>query len=246
MAEVRVSPLVMIKLPAKIRFEQAVYGSFPFWNRGYSLLCRSQGCRPEWLGEMPAVCQRYGEPPTGVTEADSVFALQLKSGPWMIVGVHPQGLDDHDRPGATAFHALFVGSWAYRWAGADPFVFTGAMRREWSLADQDRRMPTGVCTLGAMTRIASSNPAADIDPRVPLIVSALTEGRRVVVQSLEPIDGLARSVWTRLSHRVRNSTSVATWAFDNANNFDLVALPKLAGVVLNPRDLVIAVEHAGR
>ena len=236
----------MIKLPAKIRFEQAVYGSFCFWNRGYSVLCRSQGCRPEWLAEMPAVCQRYGEPPAGVTQADSVFALQLKCGPWMIVGVHPQGLDDQDRPGATAFHALFVGSWAYRWAGADPFVFTGAMRREWSAADQDCRMPTGICTLGVMTTTAGSNPAADDDPRLPLIVSALTEGRRVVVHSLEPIDGLARSVWPRLSHSVRRRTSVATWAFDNANNFDLLALPKLAGVTLNASDLVIAVEHAGR
>ena len=40
--------------------------------------------------------------------------------------------------------------------------------------------------------------------------------------------------------------SVATWAFDNANHFDLVALPKLAGVALNPSDLILALEHAGR
>jgi hypothetical protein len=235
----------MIKLPTKIRFEQAVYGSFPFWHRGYSLLCRSDGCHPEWLAEMRAVCQRYGEPPTGTTEADSLFALQLKCGPWMIVGVHPQGFDDQDRPGATAFHALFVGPWAYRWAGADPFAFTGAIRRDWIPADQDRRMSTGTCTLGPKTT-ADSNPAADGDARLPLIVSALTLGRRVVVQSIEPIDGLARSVWPRLSHSVRRRTSVATWAFDNANNFELVALPKLAGVALNSSDLVIAVEHAGR
>ena len=46
--------------------------------------------------------------------------------------------------------------------------------------------------------------------------------------------------------RVRRRASVATWAFDNANQFDLVGLPKLAGVALNPSDLILALEHAGR
>jgi hypothetical protein len=234
----------MIKLPAKIRFEQAVYGSFPFWHRGYSLLCRSEGCRPEWLAEMRAVCQRYGEPPVGATEADSLFALPLACGPWMIAGVHPQGHDDQDRPGATAFHALFVNPWAYRFAGADPFAFIGAIRRKWLPADQDCPMPSGTCTLGGTTATGHSS-AADVDPRLPTIVSALNERRRVVVQSGEPIDCLARSVWARLSHSVRRRTSVATWAFDNANKFELVALPKLGGVALNASDLVIAIEHAG-
>jgi hypothetical protein len=236
----------MIKLPAKIRFEQAVYGSFPFWHRGYSLLCHSEGCRPEWLTEMRAVCQRYGEPPMGASDADSVFVLQLNCGPWMITGVRPLGFDDHDRPGAMAFHAIFVGRWAYRWAGADPFAFTEAIRREWTPEDQDRRLPAGVCTLGATSKTAGSKPTADVDPRLPLVVSALIEGRRVVVQSGEPIDDLARSVWPRLPHNVRLRTSVATWAFDNANNFDFVALPKLVGVALDPSDVVVAIDHAGR
>ena len=91
------------------------------------MLARSAGCRPEWLAELRTACQRYGEPPTGAAQADGLFALRLESGPWMIVGVHPQGCDDRDRPGALAFHALFVGRWAYRWAGADPFAFAGAI-----------------------------------------------------------------------------------------------------------------------
>ena len=36
--------------------------------------------------------------------------------------------------------------------------------------------------------------------------------------------------------------SVATWAFDTGNSFDLVALPKLTGLVLDPSDLILAVE----
>ena len=178
-------------------------------------------------------------------EADSVFALPLQCGPWMIVGVHPQGLDDQGRPGATAFHALFVNPWSYRFAGADPFVFSGALGKHWLPADQDRPMPTGTCTLGKSTA-TSNGTATDADRRLPAIVSALTEHRRVLVQSGEPIDDLVRSVWARLPHRVRCRTSVATWAFDNANNFGLVALPKLAGIAMSASDLVIVLEHTGR
>ena len=34
---------VMIMPTVQVRFEQAVYGSFPFWNRGYGVLARSAG-----------------------------------------------------------------------------------------------------------------------------------------------------------------------------------------------------------
>ena len=105
-------------------------------------------------------------------------------------------------------------------------------------------MPTGTCTLGTTTA-TSYGSATDVDRRLPAIVSALTEHRRVFVQSGEPIDDLVRSVWARLPSRIRRRTSVATWAFDNANNFALVALPKLAGIAISASDLVIVVEHAG-
>jgi hypothetical protein len=231
----------------QVRFEQAVYGSFSFWNRGYSVLARSAGCRPEWLAELRSVCQRYGEPPAGAPEADGLFALPLASGPWMIAGVYPQGYDDQDRPGALAFHALFVGRWAYRWTGADPFAMAGALRREWDPADQDRILPRGCWPIRRVDRSTPlSNPTtADADERLSPIVAALTRRRRVLVQSNEPIDGLARGVWRALPSRVRRRTSFATWAFDNANHFDLVALPKLAGVAKGSSDLILALEHAG-
>jgi len=234
----------MINLPVNTRFEQAVYGSFPFWNRGYAVLAESAGCRPDWLAEMRTACQRYGEPSSGASKADSLFALRLHCGPWMIVGAYPRGTDDHDRPGALAFHALFVSRWAYRWAGADPFVFAGALRRDWCPGDQHRSLPAGSCTPHDSQMRAS--PDSDDDPRLPAIVMALTQGRRVLVQSAEPIDGLARRVWRALPVSVRRRATVATWAFDNANHFDLVALPKLAGVALQATDLIVSLEHSCR
>ena len=50
-------------MPVVIRYEQAVYGSFPFWDKGYAILARSPGCRDEWLADLKAACQRYGERP---------------------------------------------------------------------------------------------------------------------------------------------------------------------------------------
>jgi hypothetical protein len=227
----------------RLLFEQAVYGSFSFWNRGYGVLAHSEGCRPEWLAELRNVCQRYGEPPTGADHVDCLFSLRLKSGPWLIAGVHSQGCDDRGRPGALAFHALFVNRWAYRWAGGNPFAFAHEIRGDWCAEDQHRSLPRGQlsCRLTRPTRTTAGEST-----QVASIVSALTQRRRVVIQSSTPINTLARNVWSRLPGRVRMRTSVATWAFDTANDFDLVALPKLTGIVVDTADVMLAFEPAGR
>ena len=237
----------MIKLPVNVRLEQAVYGSFPFWHRGYAVLAHSAGCRSEWLAELRAACQRCGEPPAGLFPSESLFAMRLQAGPWMIVGVHPQGSDDQGRPGAMAFHALFVSPWTYRWTGADPFAFASVLRREWTAADRDRRLPVITWSSTGAISATMSTPSNDDDPRLAEIVESVDAGRRrVIVQSTGPIDELARKTWQHLSRSVRRRTTVATWAFDNVNQFDLVGLPKLAGVSLNASDLILALEKAGQ
>jgi hypothetical protein len=224
-----------------VRHEQAVYGSFPFWNRGYAVLARSADCRPEWVDDLRLAAQRFGEVPTGILERDCFFALRIPHGPWMIVGVFPQGRDDRGRPGALAFHALFVGHWSYRWVGANPFVFAFVLRGDWSAGDEGALLPTG--------RLALSGQGAEMakagveDGRIDQIVSALTRGQRVVIPSAEPITGLAHAVWLRLPGRIRRRTSVATWTFSNANRFDLVAVPRLACIDAGPSDLVLEVNR---
>ena len=236
----------MMPTAVNARFEQAVYGSFPFWNRGYGVLARSAGCRPEWLAALKAACQRYGERPAGIADADALFAMRIDRGPWMIVGVSPQGCDDAGRPGALAFHALFVGPWTYWRAGADPFAFAGILRRDWSPADLDCDPAARPCDHPPGGRRGPDDPTTPVvDERLAPIVAALAGGRRVAVQSAGPIDALARDVWRALPFRVRRRASVATWAFDNANRFDLVALPKLAGVAREPSDLILALQPDG-
>ncbi len=218
-----------------VRYEQAIYGSFPFWGRGYAILSRSAGCRVEWLNALRLAGQRFGEQPTGVAEAACLFALRLRRGPWMIVGVFPQGSDDQGRPGALAFHGLFVSRWAYWWSGASPFPFASALRRDWHSSDQDRLLPAGRLVLSGPEPAA---PAVD-DRRVETIVAAMRRGQKVVLASVQPIDDLARAVWRRLPGRTRQRATVATWAFSTANQFDLVAVPRLAGITPGPCELVL-------
>jgi hypothetical protein len=229
-----------------VRFEQAVYGSFPFWQRGYGILARSPGCRPGWIAAFKTACQRYGERPPGTVEADGLFAMRLDRGPWMIVGVYPQGCDDQGRPGALAFHTLFVGRWTYATSGADPFVFSDLLRRNWSRADLDATLPTARLPIRHSGFRRSPESIAPADDRFQSIVTAIVQGRRVAVQSAGPIDALARGVWRALPMRVRLRASVATWAFDNANGFDLVALPKLSAIRRETTDLILAGEVPDR
>ena len=204
-----------------VRYEQAVYGSFPFWDRGYAVLAHSPGCRPEWLDGLKDACQRYGERPAGVSNACALFAMRLARGPWMVVGVGDQGADDRGRPGAMAFHALFLRPRDHWRAGCSPFVLAGRLRSDWTA--ETRALPAGLAEVGP------DDPEATQDARARAIAAALAGGRRVYLQADEPIDDLARAVWRALPPRVRRRASVATWAFGNGNRFDLVALPRVAG-----------------
>ena len=205
----------------QIAYEQAVYGSFPFWDRGYAVLARSAGCRREWLEALRTAAQRFGERPTGVVEQTCFFAMPLARGPWMIVGVFPQGSDDKGRPGALAFHAIFVSRWAYWWAGADPFVVLPALRGSWSEAEKDSLLRSGrliVCP-------TPSAPASVPEHFIKKIVEEIKQGQKIVIDSADPIEDLAHVIWQRLPGRIRRRASVASWAFCNANQFDLVAIP---------------------
>ena len=215
-------------MPVVIRYEQAVYGSFPFWDRGYAILARSPGCRDEWLADLKAACQRYGERPPHAAEAGGLVALRLPSGPWAIIGPSPQGSDDRGRPGALAFHALFLSGGDYRKAGAFPFEFARLLRTDWTA---DTSLASGQLTLD---RPIPAEPATTGDDRAARIAKALLRGRRVALEADGPIDDLARSVWLALPVRRRARLSLATWTYANGNRHDLAALPRLAGVALDP------------
>lgn len=226
----------------RITYEQAVYGSFPFWHQGYALLAKSLGCQREWLDALRLAGQRFGERPTGVEDHASVFAVPLPRGPWMIVGVFPNGCDDQGRPGARVFHGLFVSRWMYLLAGRNPFVMARALRGNWSESEWNGTLSPGVVTL-PLWRRRQAVTGATPDPRIERVVRAIRQKRRVVIVSERPIDELAQAVWQALPGWSRRRASVASWAFGNDNRFDLVAVPRTAflspdlhDVILEPND----------
>ncbi len=138
----------------------------------------------------------YGERPMGVSEADGLFSLRLRRESWMIVGVSAQGCDDRDRPGALAFHALFLDAWTYWWSGGSPFSFRGELRRTWSSADRGTTLPSCGRISPALQEVGPISKSCPMEQaRITQTVAALSRGRRVVVHSPEPIDTLAQEVW---------------------------------------------------
>ena len=161
---------------------------------------------------------------------------------WMVVQVDSLGCDDQGRPGALAFHALFVSPWSYRRAGACPLAFAPAFRNDWTAADEKSPLPRGrVKPVGL-----GKEPPGEVDARVAPIIEALSRKRRVVVQSERPIDTLMMSAWRQLSGGPKRRPRAASWAFGNANEFDFVAVPRLGGLTLDGSELVLAAESAPR
>ena len=204
-----------------VRFEQAVYGSFPFRDGGYAPLASSPGCRSEWLDPFHAACRSIGEKPrTAVDLAGMMFSLRIgRRGPWMIVGVSSPGSDDRGRPDALAFHGLFVSRKKFRKVGSSPFALSGALRDDWGPGT----------TLSAGSVAAISPPTQVAGEKARSVATTLRLGRKVAIASDAPIADLAREVWSILPLRDRERCSVATWAFANGPVFRLVAAPSLAG-----------------
>ena len=208
---------------ARVRAEQAVYGSFPFRDTGYALLGRSPGCRPEWLDAFAAACQGLGEPPRGVSADGAMFSLRLRKGPWLVVGVSTQGADDRGRPGALAFHGLFITRPEFARLNFDPFVLISAFRRDWG--------PGDLCLESIVMNFEPTPPGLACTPTGRRI----HRGRRVAVESSTPVAALARETWADLPTRDRRRASVATLAFADPGRFDLVAGPRLAPLAVDRR-----------
>jgi hypothetical protein len=225
-----------------IRYEQAVYGSFPFWDRGYSLLARSRGCSDIWTDLFILACQRFGEPPRGIRRVGGVFTVGLTGGAIGLVGPSLAGADDHGRPQALAFHGIFLDRSALGGLGGLPLLAAGEIRSGWDRAD---------VTLGTGSFLIPRRPfwrcgrPATAEPH-SLIAAVLRQGGKVAIECPEPVDAIAAAVWPLLGRRARGRKTFATWAFSNDNGFDLLAAPRLHGLDLEPGTIVLPADPAER
>ena len=212
---------------ANITVEQAVYGSFPFSDRGYHLLGHSEGCRPTWRSALIATCQRLGERPRDASPFGGLFTQWLDDGTWMVVRPSSRSADDHGRPDAACFHGLFLGKSQTRRLSARPDSLRSGFREDWGPRDS---------ALGPVTiRPGPAEPSVDMTAEWPVesVVEALGAGKRVIVEAEGPIDSPARSVWERLSKTQRRRLTLATWVFNDSGVFDLLAMPRLTGIDLD-------------
>ncbi len=212
----------------RVRYEQAVYGSFPFWDKGYAILARSPGCRDEWIDEFRRICGLMGEKHTGAIDAASFFSTELGDrGPRIAALAFPTGNDDQGRPGAVAFHALFLDRRDFDRIAADPFALRSALRSDWTAATTE--LPQGQIEINLDVE---DNARGAIDIKDSLCVESIARaiglGSRVIVSSDRPIDDLAREIWRKLSFRVRRSASFSSWSHGDGARFDLVAMPAAA------------------
>jgi hypothetical protein len=215
-----------------IAFEQAVYGSFPFWHRGYDILGASPGCQAQWLSAMKETCQRLGERPRGAAPPGGLVTHWLDGGHWLVVRPFSPGSDDVGRPDAVAFHAIFLSPDGAKRVRFDPFRLTSVFRIEWG--PEASELPPGTVMV---PRLPPRD--RDGDDRLGPIVEAIGRGRRVLVESDIPIDRLAASVWRALPRRIRHRRSLATWAYTDSGRFDLIGLPRLTGIDPTDRQLLV-------
>jgi hypothetical protein len=197
-----------------IHAEQAVYGSFPFWSKGYGLLSNSPGCRHEWVREFETVCQLFGEPASGASGDGALLCRRIRHGPWLLVRVASQGADDRGRPGALAFHGLFLTDAEFAKIHFDPFLVLSAFRSDWAEA----------AVLEPLS-ISAGEPERQ-SPEWPLAAELL--GRGVVIESATPIEEIAMATWRALRLRDRRANSFATLTFRDPLRFSLAAVPRIA------------------
>jgi hypothetical protein len=199
-----------------ILFQQAIYGTFPFWDKGYAVLARSEGCHDDWITDFTHLCQSLGQPPSEAKpEVDHlILAKKLPSGPWVLAMGSAQGCDDRGRPGAWAFHGIFLSGREYRRAGASPFRFKECFIRDFHAGMQ---LKAGVIDLSGIEAQACDDRMID-----PTLIQHLVKGYklRLLTDNLLELKSL-ESIWNQGPSKLRGNRSITTWAFRPEVEFDL-------------------------
>jgi len=201
----------------RIACEQADYGSFPFWDKGYAVLARSENCRDEWLSDFSHLCQSLGQPPGEAAPLVNklILAKKLPSGPWLVCQGSAQGCDDRGRPGAWAFHGLFVSGRDYRRAGATPFAFRDLFLDHFH---------AGLKFESRIFEVDDQNPP-DAIPFRETLIEWLARGRQIRLLTDNPANlHLLESLWSQLPASARRKRSITSWAFRPEVDFHLAAL----------------------
>jgi hypothetical protein len=204
-----------------ISCEQAIYGSFPFWDQGYALLARSPGCRSESATEFSRLCQSLGQPPSDASpEIDRLlFAARLTSGDWVIALGSSQGCDDRGRPGAWAFHGLFLSHADYKKTGAWPFAFENCFKTQFHLNQILEKIQVEVENHADSANSLSKNQM--IKPEWMKFIRRRNYLR--IHQENTTIEEF-RAIWQKIPGRERARNSMTTMLFRPSADFNIAAI----------------------
>jgi hypothetical protein len=209
-----------------MQIEQALYGNPG--EGGFRWLARSPGFREEWLPLARDLCTHFGDRPAGVRCPQALFVVPLNKKFQAIVRVADQGQDEMGRPGALAFRLLIVPVDLYDKLGADPFRLDEAFDPDWQARET---LPSLEWTFEkiAMRTVAGLARVLDVEHERTawLLGSAqiLVDGGKVWLERPQPEERLIRDLWELLPYANRGELRVATFAFGNANRFDLAVAP---------------------
>lgn len=206
--------------PLTIECEQAIYGSFPFWDKGYALLAASPGCQPGWIDAFIKLCRSLGQPPGEASpDIDSLlFTAPVAPGRWVIALGSAQGCDDRGRPGAWAFHALFLSHADYRRAGAWPQNFERYFKKTFH---------SGI-TLNQVSIEINTHITTSLHENSLVINSAITNEirhqKKVRIIHETPTIQRFSEFLSRLPEKTRLRRSMTTMSFRHNTDFDIAAI----------------------
>jgi hypothetical protein len=217
-----------------MHIEQAIYGGHDVG--GYRFLARSPGFLDDWLPQAQRLCTAFGDRPAGVTCPLAVFAQPFASRQVAVVQVADQGLDDAGRPGALAFRLLVLPATLYANLGGDPFLIAASFPPAWEARGE---LPALTWTDGPPPKrtIDELRRALDVAPeRTALLLGGaqvLVDGGRLVFERPAPDPQLLADLWLLLPTATRATLWPATFAFDNTNQFHVLAVPQALGPELD-------------
>jgi hypothetical protein len=207
-------------------------------NDAFDVLGRSPGFGESWLPEAERLCRGFGARPDGVTCPAAVFAYPF--GPEHVVII--QVADLAEPTGALGFRFLILPRRLYSNFIADPFRVSDEFPPAWvprfelpELSWPDDPPPRR--TIAQLQHVLQTG----CSPTLLGAVQALIDGGRLVFERPAPSLQLVRDLWQLLPYSSQAELWPATFAFGNDIGFDVLVVPKTAGL---PLDRYITEEQA--
>jgi hypothetical protein len=205
-----------------IEIQQAI---FSVKDADCQLLARSSGFREDWLSEAERVCLAFAQKRNGTACPACVFARPF--GRRKVVVVQAGDLGTPGR-GALGFRFLLISSKAYLDLGGDPFLVADRFPPPWQtrgdmpalawpVEPPPRRTVEEVCKV--LKRPVDG-------PNLLGGSQALVDGSRIVFERPGPDAELLRDLWALLPTSSRAGLWPASFAFDNALDFDVVVVSR--------------------